>query len=254
MASFANDSKLASAEIDYRVTRMDNAAFANDNKLKRIFIWGNTKVYDNNLPGYDADVYGRGAGGDDDESGFGPTIPEGTDIYAYSTSPAEAYASFDGRADFDGTFYPLDEVLYLTSNGKKVKINDANDDFDKSGVILYALRRDGIVLESDTWGEFGGLAYPRSTKNLEFKKMAQAISDDQDFGTIWDTQVPVNELSLANVNFENIAAQLVKNEGSENIKLVNVVYADKYTDYHSDTDLEPSGLPAIVPLDHGAAG
>lgn len=248
-ATFANETALEEATVDYRIKKIDNAAFANDNKLARIFIWGNTTVFDENLPGYTAPVDGgMGAEGDENpEEKFGPTIPEGTDIYAYSTSPTEKYAASDSRSNFEGKFYPLDEVLYLAANKTHVKATE--DDFDKSGLILYGLRRDGIILESDNWSEFSGNAFARSDKDINFEKMSQTIATDPDFGTIWDAPVPLAELSLANENFENIDYSIIKDDATESVAKINVIYTDKYTNYASDVDLLPLDEDApIIPF------
>ena len=256
--TFYNSPELEEASIAYKVKMIDNAAFANDNKLKRIFIWGDTVVKDENLPGYVAPaVPGMGADDDDDNNEqLGPTIPEGTDIYAYSTWHAEPYAGSSARANFEGDFYALDEVLYLTTNKTHVKINDDETDFDKSGLIVYGLRRDGVVLESDQWSEFDGNAYARSQKDLNFSKMTQAIMDDPEFATVWDTPVPVNELDLGNENFANIDYELVDDEaGVAGIRRVNIIYTDAYTGGEPDTDVLPltdgdPEIPAPVTLDN----
>ncbi len=237
--TFYDSPELETASVAYKVKRIDNAAFANDNKLKRIFIWGNTVVLDENLPGYEAPISGMGADGDEEET-LGPTIPEGTNIYAYSTSPTRVYAEYSGRDDFTGTFYPLDEVLYITANKTYVEVNDDETDFDKDGLIVYAMRRDGVVLESDEWSEFDGNAYPRSEKDLHFDKMLPTIAADPDFGTIWDTPVPMDELDLSNENFADIDYELVGNtDGVAGVRLINIRYTDGYTSGLADTDVFP---------------
>ena len=257
--TFYNDFELEEASVAYRTKFIGNAAFSNDNKLKRIFIWGNTVVFDENLPGYEAPIVGMGASapsGSGEEETFGPTIPEGTDIYAYSSWNAEPYAASSARESFDGIFYPLDEVLYLTTNKTHVKINDDETDFDKTGLIVYGLRRDGVVLESDQWSEFDGNAYARSQKELSFSKMTQAVMDNPEFATIWDTPVPVNELNLSNENFANIDYELVDDEaGVAGIRRVNIIYTDAYTGGEPDTDVLPltdgdPEIPAPVTLDN----
>lgn len=246
--TFYNDTELEEASIAYKVKMIGNAAFANDNKLKRIFIWGDTVVQDTNLPGYTMpDMPGMGSDSDDDGN-TAPTIPEKTDIYAYSSWHAEPYAASSARESFDGTFYPLDEVLYLTTNKTHVKVNDDSTDWDKEGLIVYGLRRDGVVLESDNWSEFDGNAYPRSQKDLTFGKMTQAIMDDPASATVWDTPVPVNELSLANENFANIDYELVNNEeGVAGLKRINIIYTDAYTGGEPDTDVLPLGDTPEIP-------
>ena len=249
--TFYDSPELEEASIDYKIKIIDNAAFSNDNKLKRIFIWGDTVVFDENLPGYEAPIVGMGASepsGSSEEETLGPTIPEGTDIYAYSSWHAEPYASDAARANFEGDFYPLDEVLYLTTNKTHVKVNDDSTEWDKSGLIVYGMRRDGIVLESDNWAEFDGNVYPRSEKDLAFGKMDQAIMDNPEFATVWDTPVPVNELSLANENFANIDYELVNNEdGVAGLKRINIIYTDAYTGGEPDTDVLPLGNTPEIP-------
>ncbi|MBR5419430.1 leucine-rich repeat protein, partial [Candidatus Saccharibacteria bacterium] len=188
MATFYNDPELKEVTVGYKISLIDEGAFANDTKIEKIFIWGNTVVNDSSLDGYEAPSYfGRGGDGDDvDLSNVNPdtlTIPGQADVYAYSVSPTEAYASYS-RDAFEGTFYPLDEVLYLTSNKPTVLINDDETDFDKSNLIVYGLRRDGVVLESDNWAEYDGVAFARSAKPLTFEKMADTIAENPDFGTV----------------------------------------------------------------------
>ena len=242
-ATFLNDTELEEASVDYKIKLMDNAAFGNDNKLKRIFIWGNTTVVDENLPGYIAPATG-GMGSVTGLEGIesGPTIPEDTDIYAYSSWNAEPYAGSESRDEFDGVFYPLDEVLYITTNKTHVKVNDNETDFDKSGMIVYGLRRDGVVLESDSWGDFNNNVYRRSEKDLNFAKMIPAVMEDPAFATVWDTPVPVNELSYENENFKDIDFELVDDEdGVAGVKRINIIYTDAYTGGEPDTDVLPIG-------------
>ncbi|MBR6532355.1 leucine-rich repeat protein [Candidatus Saccharibacteria bacterium] len=230
-ATFANDPELRLVTIDYHLDTIDNAAFSNDNKLESIFIWGDTEILDENLAGRGGDAVGPE---------YGPTIPEPTDIYAYSTSRAEEYAALPVRGTFEGDFYPLDEVLYLTSNKPTVLLNDDETDFDKSDLVVYAMRRDGIILESDEWSTYDGNAYPRSTSSVDFEHMAEKIQEDPVFGSIHDTPVPMNELDVTtNVNFENIDFALVPTEENPNVKKVTLLYNDKYTDNLADTDILP---------------
>ena len=235
-ASFYNDTALEEATLDYKVTDMKNAAFAKDTKLEKIFIWGNTIVEDKNIGGYTEPTR---AADDTIDPSFGPTIPENTDIYAYSVSPTKEYAAFTGRDDFDGTFYPLDEVIYLTSNKPTVLLEEDDSDFDKSGLIVYGLRRDGLVLESDEWAQYDGTVYARSAKPLTFEKMAATVAADPAFGTVYDTPVPIAELDLSNENFANISFALVPTDEDPAVRKINIVYTDKYTEGKPDTDIDP---------------
>jgi hypothetical protein len=242
-ASFYDDTELVEANIDYKITDMGDDAFANDNKLERIFIWGNTVVEDLDLENYTKpDYYGHGGDGDSPRRGVseeGLTIPATTDIYAYSVSPTEAYAG-EPRDNLEGNFYPLDEVIYITSNKPRVHINDEADDFDKSDLIVYAMRRDGLILESDSWGDYDGVVYPRSESDLTFERMPQVMANNPVFGTIWDTPVPIDELDFGNENFDEIDFEFITDgDTPEDVRLVNIVYTDGYTRGVPDTDIDP---------------
>ena len=243
MATFYNDPELKEVTVGYKISLIDEGAFANDTKIEKIFIWGNTVVNDSSLDGYEAPSYfGRGGDGDDvDLSNVDPdtlTIPGQADVYAYSVSPTEAYASYS-RDAFEGTFYPLDEVLYLTSNKPTVLLNDDETDFDKSDLIVYGLRRDGVVLESDSWAEYDGVAFARSARPLTFEKMAATIAADPAFGTVYDTPVPLAELDFGNENFADIDFAIVPAQDDPAVRIVNIVYTDGYTGGEPDTDIDP---------------
>ena len=266
VATFAKDDELAEASIDYKINLMDKAAFANDDKLERIFVWGNTVVKDDTLENYVAPNIAatptiqlasiRLAADNDsdpvDLTGYGPTIPEPTDIYAYSVSPTEVYAATQDREDFDSDFYALDEVLYITSNKPRVLLNDAEDDFDKSNLVVYGLRRDGVIVQSNSWGEFDGTVYPRSDSNLTFERMAGFQEENPVYGAVYDTPVPLNELDYGNVDFTTIDFELIRDTEDSDVRLVNIIYTDKYTKGTPDTDIDPNApveeetIPEII--------
>ncbi len=231
--TFYNDALLEEASVDYKITDIKNAAFTRDDNLKRIFIWGDTIVQDQSLDGYTQPTRGN------TRAVVGPTIPESTDIYAYSTSRTEAYAASEQRADMNSTFYPLDEVLYLTSNHPTVLLQEDDTDFDKSDLTVYAMRRDGIILESGSWQEFDGNAYARAGKGMDFEHMAETIAEDEAFGTIWDTPVPMDELDLSNQNFENLAYLIRPATDDPAVLTVDLKHTDKYTTYLANTNIDP---------------
>ncbi|MBR6961167.1 leucine-rich repeat protein [Candidatus Saccharibacteria bacterium] len=231
--TFYNDELLEEARVDYKITDIKNAAFARDNNLKRIFIWGDTIIQDQSLDGYTPPTRGP------IPVVVGPTIPETTDIYAYSTAKTEDYAASEQRADFAGKFYPLDEVLYLTSNHPTVLLQEDDTDFDKSDLVVYAMRRDGIILESDSWQEFDGNAYARAGKGLNFEHMAETIAENEAFGTIWDTPVPMDELDLTNQNFANLAYLIRPATDDPAVLTVDLKHTDKYTTYLANTNVDP---------------
>ena len=252
VGTFHNDSELQEASVDYRINKMETGAFSNDDQLERIFIWGNTVVEDEKLENYTAPIASAmnarlanvtlDTGEEIDTTDFGVTIPESTDIYAYSVSPTEQYAKADDRDDFESDFYPLDEVLYITSNKPRVLLNENEDDFDKSNLVVYGLRRDGVVLQSNSWGEFDGTVYPRSDSNLTFERMAGFQEENPVYGAVYDTPVPLNELDYGNVNFETIDFELIRDPDDASVRLVNIIYTDKYTEGKPDTDIDPNAV------------
>ena len=139
------------------------------------------------------------------------------------------------------------KLSILTSNKTYVKLNDDEDDFDKSGLIVYGLRRDGLASESDSWAEYDGNVYSRNDKDLEFRKMAQTVADNPEFGTVWDTPVPINLLDFSNENYANIDYELVRDGTAEDVRLVNLIYTDKHTEGKPDTDVLPY-TGGIIPM------
>ncbi len=213
--TFADDPELATVEVSYQLSTIKEDAFANDNKITKLILWGNTDI---------------------EENGTNLTIPEPTNIFAYSDAPGEQYANSETRADYDGKFYPLDEVLYLTSNKTYVILEQDeegnNVDFEKDGLILYALRRDGVILESDDWQTYTK-AYPRATApNIVFEEGKGAAgnlgTDEELMWTVYDAPKPFNTISLANQNYGETNFEFIDMPSSTN-PLVAIHYPDGYT-------------------------
>lgn len=192
--TFANAAELKEVTVAPNVDTIKNAAFANDNKLERIILWGDTIIEDSSLTGYTAPTRSAVT------SISGPTVPASTNIYAYTGAKAEAYAS---ARSGEGKFYPLNEVVYITTDKYRIT-QPTSEDFD-GDVTVYALRRDGIVMESDKWGEFDGNTYPRANKDLYFMNEAATVESDPAFGTIFETPISVDNLDFSNANFANIS-------------------------------------------------
>ncbi len=206
--TFANDPELATAELDYQLSQIDEGAFLNDNKLTKLFVWGETNINEN-----DTEL----------------TVPQVTNIFAYSDAPAEAYANTESRDNYEGKFYALDEVLYLTANKNVVILSDDKTDFDKEGLKLYGLRRDGVVLESD-WKTYN-TAFTRASKpDQNFEEGRGSLGDDTiDMAAlVFDAPKPFEVISLTNRNFENVDYEFLPMP-SGNDPLVAIHYPDGYT-------------------------
>ena len=210
--TFADDTELEEVRINYQLSEIKEGAFENDNKIKRFFIWGETTI--------------------EESDNTNPTIPEPTNIFAYSDSPAEEYAQDDARSEYEGKFYPLDEVLYITSNKKYVVLTDDKQDFDKTGLHLYAMRRDGVILESDEWLVYT-TAYTREERPEIFGEGRGALYGDEEMD-VYDAEKPFNLISLTNRNFEATTFELVAVEGKKNPEL-RIHYTDGYTVAIRDT-------------------
>ena len=100
------------------------------------------------------------------------------------------------------------------------------------------MRRDGLIMESEEWGTYDGNVYPRSSSDRTFEKMEPTIAENPEFGTIWDTPVPIDELNFGNENFAAINFQM-RDNGNGHVELVNIIYTDKFTGGKPDTDVEP---------------
>ena len=52
----------------------------------------------------------------------------------------------DLKESYNSDLYYLDEVLYLDTNKTTVKLTEDKDEIITDGLIVYALRRDGVIL------------------------------------------------------------------------------------------------------------
>jgi hypothetical protein len=72
------------------------------------------------------------------------------------------------------------------------------------------------------------------------------------YGAVYDTPVPLNELNYGNVNFETIDFELIRDPDDASVRLVNIIYTDKYTEGKPDTDIDPNApvdeptIPEII--------
>ena len=94
---------------------------------------------------------------------------------------------------------------------------------------LYALRRDGVILESDDWQQYT-TAYPRSTVNISFDQGRGMIgSDFADIAAVvYDAPTPFETISLSNENYGNVNFAFVQMPSSNN-PLVLINYPDGFT-------------------------
>ncbi|MBO7561039.1 leucine-rich repeat protein [Candidatus Saccharibacteria bacterium] len=227
--TFANDPELEQVVLDYQLSNVKDGAFLNDNKLAKLFVWGNTDIEENDVE---------------------LTIPEVTTIFAYSDAPAEAYANAESRDEYVGEFYALDEVLAITVNRNVVILNDDKTDFDKTGLKLYAQRRDGVILEAD-WKDyntaFTRINRPEEARDISFEEGRGRVgSDEADIASeIFDAPKPFDAISLTNRNFENVDYELLQMPSGNN-PLAVVHYPDGYTGNIRSTTLVTKTVAEII--------
>ncbi len=201
--TFADDPELEEVTLAYQITDLKNGAFMNDSKLGSLFVWGDTVVEET-----DEFLEENESVDQQDNEGILAnnklTIPSGTNIFAYSDGPTEDYAMSEKRSSYQGKFYPLDEVLYITSNRRYVVLNDAKNDFDKTGLQLYALRRDGVILQSNEWLIYT-TAYPRSAapnivfdesdrvQDIDLEALAEELGPDALNGLVLDDGTAIGD-------------------------------------------------------------
>lgn len=236
---FWNCENLEQANIDYEIQTMEAHVFSGDSKLDKIFIWGNTEIKEKNPdeipdPNYTLEY---------NPSKY--TIPSNTNIYSYSkyqakdwdTSHAEQRRNEEYKTN--GKFYPLDEVLYLTSNHPEITVKVGSKDFDKTGLVVYGLRRDGVVIESSDWSTLTN-HYLRNSSQ-EFKNIK--IQEGKE---IYDTIVPIKKVEMSTTNYSSLKTDY----DSKNLKLgkrdVKISYQDGPTNNILTTNIDINVISETV--------
>lgn len=171
------------------------------------------------------------------------TIPANTDIYTYSSYEVKnwdkTYEDMRRNKELgtNSTVYFLDEVLHLTSNHPKVNFNEDETDFDKSNLIVYALRRDGIVMESDKWGEY--TKHYLRNKDLNFETYDADTTETEQI--IYDYPFDPAEADVSTENFANMQYQIRTTNDFIQKKEIDLIYTNDFLeDSTVKTDIEPA--------------
>lgn len=181
------------------------------------------------------------------------TVPSTTDIYAYSNSDTTDYEKEYRRyrqskeLDTNGEILFLDEVIYLTSNHPTVKVNDTKDNFDKSNLIVYALRRDGIVMESSVWGKYGN-KYKLSNlpSSIIFEDYDKSVTDKR--AIVYTTPFEAEYADTSTENFANMTFDIVEDQKS--VKNIDLYYTNSFIDTEVTTPIKPiSNIDNVNTLD-----
>lgn len=182
------------------------------------------------------------------------TVPSTTDIYAYSNSDANDYEKEYRRyrqseeIDTNSEILHLDEVMYLTSNHPTVKVNDTKDNFDKSNLTVYALRRDGIVMESSSWGEYGS-KYKLSNlpSSIIFEDYDKSVTDKR--AVVYSAPFEAELADTSTENFANMTFDIV--EDDKGVKNIDLYYTNSFVDTEVTTPIKPkSNIANVNTLDN----
>jgi hypothetical protein len=108
--------------------------------------------------------------------------------------------------DKNPSLYYLDEVVHLDANKKNVEMNSNNSDIIKDGLILYALRRDGILMVSD---ENGHYQYAVNYKESDITLPSyHPTTEDPSKRVFYTTQKPADLNVASTENFNSITYRI----------------------------------------------
>ncbi|MBQ1551362.1 MAG: leucine-rich repeat domain-containing protein [Bacilli bacterium] len=186
---------------------------------------------------------------------YNTTIPSTANLYCYLKNEHcntwnNTYKSYKQNQNSD--LYYLDEVLYLDSNKRYVDLNESGTDIDKDGLTIYALRRDGVILVSENWGEL--------TSTKKYVDSGITIKDYNSNTTdprlmIFDTNVPLNSIdTTTNNNFSNLSYEIGEKDLETARILVNLVYPNKIVDTTANTVLKTKGNYVDIIYADGCGG
>ena len=162
--------------------------------LKNSEVWVHRKHYTNN--GLNKPSY--------------TTIYSKYDLYCYqsNTKCQEYYDAHNQEMEdaYRAHLYYLDEIVHIDANKRNVTMNASNTDFDKEDLILYALRRDGILLVTDGNQQYTeAVKYQDSGITLLTYHPTEVDAEHRVFNTTRD----ISDLNVnASENFENVTYQI----------------------------------------------
>ena len=110
------------------------------------------------------------------------------------------------KNSYETDLYYLDEVLYLDSNKVTIDLTEDKKDIEKEGLILYALRRDGVILVSEEWGKMtDAIKYVDSGVTI---RNYNADTDNPRL-MVFNTSRKIEDLdTTTNDNFKNVTYEM----------------------------------------------
>lgn len=328
---FSNNPELDNVTIGEKITEIKAYAFENDTKLKRLLLWGNTKIVDTyptieieekhkeviinipktNLKNTEAVITVKKDGEEvltekiepaktkmlkraatvnevslgyadegkiefetsdnvilttsESDTGYivnvnivdagDFTVPATTDIYTYSEYDSIDYAKKYEKQrtsellDTNAEVLHFDEVIYLTSNKPTVKLTDNKTNFDKDSLTVYALRRDGLIMETSNWGSYEGEKY------LYEDKSSKVVFDEYDeettdkYGIVYQAPFKAEEISTNTENFENMTYDIVPDNTVLGTYKIDLYYTNTFVENEVTTPITPKSNVIVNTLD-----
>ena len=328
---FSNNPELDNVTIGEKITEIKAYAFENDTKLKRLLLWGNTKIVDTyptieieekhkeviinipktNLKDTEAVINVKKDGEEvltekieptktmmlkraatvnevslgyadegkiefetsdnvilttsESDTGYivnvnivdagDFTVPATTDIYTYSEYNSIDYAKKYEKQrtsellDTNAEVLHFDEVIYLTSNKPIVKLNNNKTNFDKNSLTVYALRRDGLIMETSSWGSYEGekYLYEDKSSNVVFDEYDEETTDK--YGIVYQAPFKAEEISTNTENFENMTYDIVPDNKVLGTYKIDLHYENTFVEKEVSTPITPKDNIIVNTLD-----
>jgi hypothetical protein len=143
-------------------------------------------------------------------------------------------------------------VLYLGANKNYIKLNEDKTEPLTDDLILYALRRDGILMVSDIYGQM--------TDNVKYVDSGITIKDYDASTTdprkmVFNTSVDPRYIdSNSNDNFENIEFEIGEEDPETGRANVDFIYTNIITNLQVDTVLKTKGNYVDIIYADGCGG
>ena len=171
-----------------------------------------------------------------DRDNYNMTIPSSANLYCYSTNANcntwnETYSDY--KDDEESDLYYLDEVIYLDANMATVTLTEDQEDFEKEGLVVYALRRDGVILESSEWGVV--------TESAKYVDSGITIRDYDANTTnpalmVFNNSAAIENIDIStNDNFSNIDYEIGEPDPETGEASLTLVYTNIITDSQPTT-------------------
>ena len=190
-----------------------------------------------------------------DRNDYNTTIPSTANLYCYLKNEHcntwnNTYKSYKQNENSD--LYYLDEVLYLDSNKRFVELDESSNDIVKDDLVVYALRRDGVILVSEEWGKM--------TDTKKYVDSGITIKDYDSSTTdprlmVFNTNVALNHIdTTTNDNFKNIEYEIGDEDPVTKRVLINLRYPNKIVNTVPATVLKTKGNYVDIIYADGCGG